>query len=112
MIRRGDSATPMTFAQAVGLALECQQAGRLSDAETLYRAILQYAPDGAVAADLHQHLAFVLEDEGQNESAVEEYAAAQRCNPLDPLIHSNLAASLVRLGRYQEAELICRRGIA
>jgi tetratricopeptide (TPR) repeat protein len=101
----------MTFAQAVGLALQCQQAGRLSEAKTLYRAILEYAPQGAIAADLHQHLAFALEDEGDTRSAVEEYAIAQRLNPLDPLIHSNLAVALIRLGRIEEAEAICRRGI-
>jgi tetratricopeptide (TPR) repeat protein len=58
--------------------------------------------DGLTAASA-ERLAWALANLGDGEAAVALYQAAQRAHPDDFWINSNLASSLIRLGRYEEA---------
>ena len=90
-------------------ALRHHQAGRLGEAERLYRQIL--------VADSHHadamHLLGVLAHQvGRNESAVDLIGKAIAHNGRVPAFHNNLGNALKALGRWEEAVLSYRRALA
>jgi len=89
-----------TLADALAIALEHHQAGRLPEAEALYRQILQADPSHADALHLLGVIAFQL---GQHEIALQTIGEAIRLKPGQAAFHSNLGEAYRRLGRSAEA---------
>ncbi len=93
------------FAQAVAL----HQAGRLAEAEQLYRRVLAEAPRHADAL----HLLGVLAGQvGRQDVAADLIGQAIAIAPGIEAFHSNLGLALQGLGRLDEAVASYRRGIA
>ncbi len=80
--------------------LKLHQAGRIDDAETVYRDVLAADPENADA--LH-FLGLIAHQKGDAAQAVELISAALDVEPDRPTFHFNLGAALVALNDSQEA---------
>src|SRR5438105_2763513 len=89
-----------SISQALDLALHHHRAGRLPEAERLYRRILEEDPYQVEALHL---LGVLAHQVGQDERAVESIAAALRLKPDFAAAHDNLGVVLRRLGRLDAA---------
>jgi protein O-GlcNAc transferase len=98
----------MTVPQALQIALHHHRAGRLADAETLYRQILAAQPNHTDA--LH-HLGIIAHQAGRDDLAVELIRQAIVLDPGNPSAHSNLSDACRALGRLDEAIAACRRAL-
>lgn len=94
-----------TFAEA----LKHHQAGRLADAERLYRQVLRQKPDYAEA---HCNRGAALQALGRVDRAAECYQQAVTLRPDYFDAHNNLAVALQRLGRLDDALASCQRALA
>lgn len=99
----------MSAAQALQLAVQHQQAGRLAQAEAVLRQILQQRPNDAEA--LHQ-LGIVAFQAGKMPLAVQLIERALRINPNVHLYLANVAEMYRRLGQPQKAIAYGQRAIA
>jgi predicted O-linked N-acetylglucosamine transferase (SPINDLY family) len=99
----------MTVHQAFEIALQHHRAGRLAEAETLYRQILQVQPNHADA--LH-FLGVIADQSGQHELAIEWIRRAIALQPNSPAAHSNLGEAYRALGRLNEAIASYRNALA
>ena len=90
----------LTLQQAFELALGHHRAGRLPDAETLYRQIL--AGDSDHAEALH-HLGVVAYQVGRHDLALEMIVRSAALQPTNPLVHCNHGNVLRSLGRHEAA---------
>jgi len=81
-------------------AFKFHRAGRLAEAEALYRQILQTRPGHPDALHL---LGMVAHETGRNELAVELIGQAIKVNPSAAMYHNNLAMALEALGKMDEA---------
>ena len=90
-------------------ALRHHQAGRLSEADRLYRQIL--LADARHADALH-FLGVLAHQAGRNESAVDLIGKAVAQNDRVPAFHNNLGNALKALGRLEEAVISYRRALA
>jgi len=86
--------------QAFELAFQHHQAGRLTEAETLYRRILTVEPKHTEA--LH-YLGVIAHQRGSQEAAVELIRESILLRPDNYAAHSNLGEALRALGRFDEA---------
>jgi tetratricopeptide (TPR) repeat protein len=100
--------TSPTIEQACQLALTLHQAGRLDEAESLYRQVLAQQPDHADALNL---LGILAHQRGRNEEAAEMIGRAIRLNPNASVYHNNFGLTLVALRRLDEAEAAYRQAI-
>ncbi len=91
------------------LAVQHHQAGRLAEAERLYRRSLAGNPKHADSLHL---LGLVSCQTGRFEDAVTLIRQAIRLESRLPAYHNNLASALKALGRFQEAADCCRRALA
>ena len=98
----------MTVQQAFDLALQHHQAGRLTEAEALYRQILAVEPRRPEALHL---LGVIAQQVGRNDLAVELIGQAIALQPNSPEAHSNLGMALRNEGRLDEAIASCRQAI-
>jgi len=98
----------MTIPQALALAFQRHQAGRLAEAEALYRQILAAQPRHAEA--LH-HLGVIANQVGRHELAVDLIRQAIDISPNNPAACSNLGIALRKLGRLDDAAAACRHAI-
>jgi predicted O-linked N-acetylglucosamine transferase (SPINDLY family) len=87
-------------------AVEHHRAGRLREAETLYRKVLQQFPR---VAEAHGLLGYLTHQDGQHEAALAHLAKAIELNPnfIDSYVWRGMA--LQALGRAPEAEASYRR---
>jgi predicted TPR repeat methyltransferase len=90
-------------------AIEHHQAGRLAEAERLYRALIA---SGHPIAEAHNNLGFLLHQRGDSAGALAEYRKAVAINPSDPGALNNLASTLRDLGHAEEAEACYRRALS
>ena len=90
----------MTVRQALDLALQQHRAGRLVEAETLYRQILAVQPNHADA--LH-YLGVIAHQAGRDDLAIEWIRRALALNPHNSQAHCNLGEALLGAGRRAEA---------
>ncbi|MBU5611486.1 tetratricopeptide repeat protein [Geomonas sp. Red51] len=104
MMRQSDQA------QEFARALELQRAGRLAEAEPIYRSLV--AAGGALLPDVRINLGALLDDTGRHEEALEEYRAALALREGDPLALNNMGSSLFKLGRFAEAAQLFRLALA
>jgi len=99
----------MTVPQVLELALQHHQAGRLAEAEALYRQILAVDPRHADALHL---LGVVAHQAGQNDVAVELIRQAIALKPNYPDACNNLGNALSEKSRLDEAIAAFRQAIA
>ena len=90
----------MTIAQAFEIAVRHHQAGRLAEAEGLYRQILSVAPRHADTLHL---LGVIAHQAGRNDLAGEMIRQAIFLNPDNPEFHSNLGVALSEHGHVADA---------
>ncbi len=90
-------------------AMRSHQAGQLSQAEALYRAILESHPDHAGSLTM---LGMLLSDSGRADEAIETIGKALALHPEMVEAHINLGSALRRIGRGDEAVASFRRAIA
>ena len=102
---------PQTAALEAALqqAFAHQRAGRLSEAERIYRSILQARPDHPGVSN---NLGLALKDQGRLDEAAATFRRMLAVRPDDPLAHCNLGNVLRLQGRLDEAAACYRRAIA
>jgi predicted O-linked N-acetylglucosamine transferase (SPINDLY family) len=98
----------MTVPEAFALALQHQRAGRLAEAETLYRQILAAHPNHPDALHLLGTIAYHV---GRLDLALEWFQQSIRFNPAFSTAHFNLGNVLWDQKRFAEAIAAYRRAI-
>lgn len=98
----------VTFQQAIELAIQEHQAGRLDQAETIYRQILQQQPE--LPEVLHL-LGVLTHQRGNPAAAADLIQRAIYGNPAAALYHSHLATVLLALNQVDSAIASARRAI-
>jgi protein O-GlcNAc transferase len=98
----------VTIPQAFQIALQNHQAGRLADAERLYRQILTAQPNHADALHL---LGVIAHQAGRHDVAVELIRQSIAINPTNPFAYSNLGETYRAIGRLDEAAASHRRAL-
>jgi tetratricopeptide (TPR) repeat protein len=93
---------------AMVLALERHKAGKLAEAEAIYRRVLQLEPRHPDALNL---LGLLMGDSGRLELAVELLTAAISSNPTVAQFHANLGEMNRRTGRMPEAAQSLQRAL-
>jgi predicted O-linked N-acetylglucosamine transferase (SPINDLY family) len=101
--------TEVSLEQAMAIALGHHHAGRLAEAETVYRRVLERVPEHADALNLLGTLACQA---GHHRAAIELIGRAVAANPNIARYHANLAVALSEAGRRDEALEACRRALA
>jgi tetratricopeptide (TPR) repeat protein/2-polyprenyl-3-methyl-5-hydroxy-6-metoxy-1,4-benzoquinol methylase len=105
----GGRLPPPAIHRLFDLALEHHRAGRLTEADGLYRRILEHDPDHA---DALNSLGFLAHQCGHSEAALELIGRAIARNDRIAPYHYNIALVLAALGRMDEAVTHNRRAIA
>ena len=97
-----------TVNQALQQGVNAQKAGKLKDAEKIYRAILEIQP---MHLAVHNNLGVMLYKLGRFDEAESCYKKliAQKPNHLEA--HSNLSVILQMLNRLEESEQFCKKTI-
>ena len=98
----------VTIPEAFQLAMEHHQAGRLAEAEGIYRQILAVEPNHADALHL---LGVIAGQAGRHDVAADLIGKAIALAPADAAFHSNFGLALSELGRSEEAIGAYRRAI-
>ena len=98
----------LTTDQAFSLAMQHHAAGRLAEAEAIYRQILAVEPRHV---DALQFLGILAHQVGRSDVAVEMLLAAIVLAPGVPALHSNLGEAYRKLGRFAEAAAALRRAV-
>jgi predicted O-linked N-acetylglucosamine transferase (SPINDLY family) len=99
----------ITIQQAFDLALQHHRAGRLREAENLYKQILAHQPNHADATRL---LGVIARQMGRTDIAVDLFRRAIALRPGYPEAHSNLGNALKDKGQLDEAIAAYRQAIA
>jgi len=100
---------PLTTQDAIESALRHHQAGRLHQAEQLYRQVLARQPDHIIAT---HNLGVIAHQTGRFDIAVGLFRRAIALNPNDAEAHNNLGSALKGCGPLDEAIASFRRGLA
>jgi Tfp pilus assembly protein PilF len=100
---------PAALEAALQQAFAHQRAGRLSEAERIYRSILQARPDHPGVSN---NLGLALKDQGRLDEAAATFRRMLALRPDDPLAHCNLGNVLRLQGALDEAAGCYRRAIA
>ena len=98
----------LTIQQALNLAVQHHNAGRLPKAERMYQQILQAYPDQPVALQL---LGVIAHEAGQNDRAVDLITKALAVKPDYAEAHYNLGLALLELRRLDDAVASCRAAL-
>ena len=101
-------AVDVSHLEALSRALADHQAGKLDEAASVYRAVLQTAPD---CVDAWQLLGTLLLQQDRASEAIDALRQAIRRDDTHPAYHSNLAEALRRVGALVEAEASVRRAL-
>jgi tetratricopeptide (TPR) repeat protein len=100
MVQERANLNPVTISQALNLALQHHENGRLAEAEALYRQILGVQPHHAEA---WHHLGVIALQVGRLGSAMEWIGRAVALSPNESAIHSNLGEAYRLSSRLDEA---------
>jgi predicted O-linked N-acetylglucosamine transferase (SPINDLY family) len=98
-----------TISEAIQIALQHHQAGRLREAETLYRQILQVQPQHPDALHL---LGVLAHHVGQHEQAIRYIGQAIALDSRRPEFHNNLGEAYRATGKLAEAMTHYQRALA
>jgi uncharacterized protein (TIGR02466 family) len=99
----------VTIEEALGRGLALLQAGRLREAETVYRRVLEAQPGNPDALHL---LGVAARQSGRPEAAIELIGRAIAADGRNPTYHSNLGTAFEAAGRRDEALAAYRRAVA
>jgi len=99
----------VTIQQALEAALEHHQAGRLAEAETIYRQVLAVQPQNV---DAIHYLGVIAHQVDRHDTAIEMIQRAIALYPHDASMYSNLSAVYRRMGRLPEAVQALRQALA
>jgi hypothetical protein len=100
---------PAALEAALQQAMVHHRAGRLAEAEQLYRGILQARPDHP---GITNNLGLLLKDQGRLEEAAATFRRIISLKPDDALAHCNLGNILRQQGEPEQAAASFRRAIA
>lgn len=89
-----------SFSESLAIALQHHQAGRLPEAEEIYRQVLQQQLN---QVDALQLLGVIVHHSGKLEEAIAYYRQALAQNPALSQVHSNLGIALKQQGLLEEA---------
>ena len=89
-----------TIQQAIDLAVQHHEAGRLSEAESIYQQILQNDPNHPVALHL---LGVIAHQTGKNVAAVDLITKALVLKPDFAEAHNNLGIALQEIDKLDDA---------
>jgi predicted O-linked N-acetylglucosamine transferase (SPINDLY family) len=98
----------LSIDEAMRIAFEHHQSGRLQEAEQLYRQVLLQMPDHVMALHL---LGVIAQQAGRNEIAVDLIRRAVALKPELAPAHYHLGIALAGTGRFDEAIAAYRRSI-
>jgi len=98
----------LTIQQTFAQALQHHRAGRLQEAERLYRHILAQRPDHAGAMHF---LGVIAQQLGRNDDAVDLFRRVVALRPKHPEAHNSLGNALRNKGQLDEAVAACRQAI-
>ena len=98
-----------TIPETLNLALQHHQAGRLQEAEALYRQILQVQPDHPDALHL---LGVIAHQVGKHDIAVDYISRAIALNPAVAEYYNNIGEACRALGKLNEAVAHYQRALA
>jgi hypothetical protein len=96
----------VTVHDSLNQAIQRNQSGQWTEAESICRQILQQQPDFAPA---HYHLGNALKQQGRLEEAIASYRRATAIQPDYPQALNNMGNALRQLGRSSEALASLRR---
>jgi predicted O-linked N-acetylglucosamine transferase (SPINDLY family) len=99
----------LTIQQTFDLAVQHHHAGRLQEAEQLYRQILAQRPEHA---DAMQNLGIIAHQVGRNDAAVDLIRRVIALSPNNPEAYSNLGNALRDQGQLEEAMAAYRHAIS
>jgi len=97
-----------TIPQSLQTAVRHHQAGRLAEAEQIYRKILQAEPQHAQAMHL---LGVVALQSGRSESAIELISAAITLDAQQAVFHTNLGEAYRACGKLEQAKTCYQQAI-
>src|ERR1700722_947761 len=86
--------------QAVQAGMRHHEAGRLAEAEAIYRQVLSQQPNHSGALHL---LGVIAHQVGRHDVALELIAKAITITPYDPAFHSNQGEAFRSLRRFDQA---------
>ncbi|MCH2550136.1 MAG: tetratricopeptide repeat protein [Alphaproteobacteria bacterium] len=89
-----------TIKEALDVAVEHHNAGRLSEADNIYRLVLNKLPNQHIALNLS---GLILHQTGKSEMAVDQIKKAIDSNPKYTHAYNNLGTILMDLNRFEEA---------
>ena len=98
----------LTIKQAIHLGVQHHTAGRLPEAEGIYRQILKTDPDQSVALQL---LGVIAHQVGKNDEAADLITRSLAAKPDYAEAHHNLANVFKKLGKLDEAVASCRKAL-
>ena len=98
-----------TIPDAFNLALQHHRAGRLQQAEAIYRQILESHPSHPDALHL---LGVIAHQVGQHDLAIRYIKQAIAQNPVDAKFHNNIGGAYRAQGKWEEAETHYRQALA
>src|SRR5438270_5532221 len=90
----------VTVQRALELALQHHQAGRLAEAEPIYRRVLAQEPNNVDALHL---LGMIALQVGQHDAAIDLIRRAISLNPRVPDYHNNLGMAYLGKGQHAAA---------
>lgn len=100
--------TPQAEEEALDLAVDLHQAGRLQEAEAAYKGILAANPNHTIAL---QYLALLAHQCGNTDAAIDLFKKVISLDPDYTQAYCNLANTLIQVGRPSEAEPYFRTAI-
>ncbi|NJP10805.1 MAG: tetratricopeptide repeat protein [Leptolyngbyaceae cyanobacterium RU_5_1] len=101
----------ITNSEALNVAFEHYEAGRLSEAEQIYGQISQVQPENV---ELMQRLAYLACQLNKFDQAIASYQKALELNPdssVAALLHNDLGNVLIQQGKFEEAAQSYRRAL-
>jgi len=107
--REQEALSELTVPEALSVAIQLQRAGHLEEGETIYRRILEIAPDHPDA--LH-FLGVLSHQRGRGQAAVELIEKSIALDPSQPDRYNNLGNVLIEQGRLSEATDAYQKAIA
>ena len=99
----------VSIAAEIRTAIAHHQAGRLSEAQTVYRRVLEAEPNNPDALHLQ---GLIAHQSARHEAAVELIGKAIATNPLNAAYHSNLGSAYAALKRFEEAIACYRKALS
>ncbi len=107
--REQEALSELSLPEALSVAIQLHRAGHLEEAETVYRRILEIAPD---QPDALHFLGVLSHRRGRSETAIELIERSIVIDPSQPDRYNNLGNVFIELGRLPEATDALEKAIA